>query len=199
MNYELPVLRALIDHFKKMPGIGEKTARRLAFAILYTDREEVEDFVKVLLRVKERVRFCSVCGNLAESDTCRICNDPKRENGVVCIVERPADIYFFEKIGNFRGRYHVLHGLLSPLDGVGIEDLNIEGLKERIESEGIEEVILATSTSVEGDTTALYISELLKGSGIRVTRLARGIPMGSTLEYINGNTLAKAFETREEI
>jgi recombination protein RecR len=199
MSYELPVLRALIDHFRKMPGIGEKTARRLAFAIFYADREEVEDFAEVLLRVKERIRFCSICGNLAESDTCRICNDPKRECGVVCIVERPADIYFFEKIGNFRGRYHVLHGLLSPLDGVGAGDLNIEGLKARIDKEGIEEVILATSTSVEGDTTALYISEVLRESGVKVSRLARGIPMGSTLEYINGNTLAKAFETREEI
>lgn len=199
MSYELPILRALIDHFKKMPGIGEKTARRLAFAILYTDREEVEDFAEVLLRVKKRIGFCSICGNLAESDNCRICNDPKRESGVLCVVERPADIYFFEKIGDFRGRYHVLHGLLSPLDGVGTEDLNLEGLEARIKKEGVKEVILATSTSVEGDTTALYISEMLKGSGVRITRLARGIPMGSTLEYINGNTLARAFETREEI
>ncbi len=199
MSYELPILRALMDHFKSMPGIGEKTARRLAFAILYMGSEEVKGFAEVLLRVKEKVRFCAICGNLAESEICGICKDSSRESSLVCVVERPGDLYVFEKTGRFRGRYHVLHGVLSPLDGVGPEKLNLEGLKDRVEREGIEELIIATNPSVEGDTTALYICELLKDCDIKITRPARGIPLGSTLEYIDGNTLSKAIESREPI
>jgi len=199
MSYELPILRALMDYFKSLPGIGEKTARRLAFAILYMGSEEVKGFAEVLLRVKERVRFCEICGNLAESEICEICKDSSREGSLVCVVERPADLYVFERTGRFRGRYHVLHGVLSPLDGVGPEKLNLEGLKNRVKREGIEELIIATNPSVEGDTTALYISELLKSCDVKITRPARGIPLGSTLEYIDGNTLSKAIESREPI
>lgn len=199
MSYELPILRALIDNFKKMPGIGEKTARRLAFTVLYMDEEEVRDFAEILSQAKERIRFCGICGNLAESEVCGICSDPSRENGILCVVERPSDLYVLEKSGGFRGRYHVLHGVLSPLDGVGPDDLNIEGLKDRVEKEGITELIVATNPSVEGDTTALYINEILNGCGVRITRPARGIPLGSSLEYIDGNTLSRAIEAREKI
>ncbi|HMA75913.1 MAG TPA: recombination mediator RecR [Candidatus Krumholzibacteriaceae bacterium] len=199
MSYELQILRALIDHFRKMPGIGEKTARRLAFSILYMGTEEVKSFAKVLLRAKEKVRFCKICGNLAESETCQICEDSSRDGSVVCVVERPADLYVLEKTGRFRGRYHVLHGVLSPLDGVGPEDLNLKGLQKRVEREGIKELIIATNPSVEGDTTALYINELFKDSDVKITRPARGIPLGSTLEFIDGSTLSKAIESREPI
>jgi recombination protein RecR len=199
MSYELPILRLLIDNFKKMPGIGEKTARRLAFAILHMGAGEVNGFAEILLRAKKEVRFCKICGNLAESETCGICRDPSREGSIVCVVERTADLYVLEKTGRFRGRYHVLHGVLSPLDGVGPEKLNLEGLKDRVKREGIKELIIATNPNIEGDTTALYIHELLKGYDIKITRPARGIPMGSTIEYIDGNTLSKAIESREPI
>lgn len=199
MSYELPILRALIDNFKKMPGIGEKTARRLAFTVLYMDREEVRRFAEVLLQVKERIGFCRICGNLAEEEVCGICRDQSRDAGIVCVVERPADLYVLEKTGRFRGRYHVLHGVLSPLDGVGPDDLNIKGLRDRVAKEGITELIVATNPSVEGDTTALYISELLEDRDVKITRPARGIPMGSSLEFIDGNTLSRAIEARERI
>ncbi len=199
MSYELPILRALIDNFKKMPGIGEKTARRLAFTVLYMDREEVRRFAQVLLQAKERIGFCRICGNLAEEETCGICRDQSRDSSIVCVVERPADLYVLEKTGRFRGRYHVLHGVISPLDGVGPDDLNIKGLRNRVAKEGITELIIATNPSVEGDTTALYISELLEGCDVKITRPARGIPLGSSLEFIDGNTLSRAIEARERI
>ncbi len=199
MNYGLPLLQALIDHFRKLPGVGEKTARRLAFAILDMDGEEVREFAETLVQVKKRVGICNRCGNLAEGELCAICRDEKRTDAVLCVVERAADVYVLEAAGYYRGRYHVLHGVLSPLDGVGPGDLNLETLERRVRDEGIQEVIVATNPSIEGDTTALYIAQMLKGHGIRVTRPARGLPMGSSLEFVDRGTITKALEGREPI
>ena len=195
----LPPLRALIDHFRSLPGIGEKTARRLAFAILEKEREEVRRFAEALLQIKERIGFCTRCGNLAEGELCSICRDPGRSEGVLCVVERAGDLYFLESSGQYRGRYHVLHGVLSPLDGVGPDDLNLAGLEKRVREEEIGEVIVATNPSVEGDTTSLYISRMLEGTGVTVTRPARGLPLGSSLEFVDTGTITKALEGREKI
>jgi len=199
MKYGLPLLQALVEHFRKLPGVGEKTARRLAFAVLDMEDGEVRDFAETLLQVKEKIGFCNRCGNLAESDICSICADRSRTEGVLCVVERPADIYVLEGSGQYRGRYHVLHGVLSPLDGIGPEDLNIESLRERVAVEGIREIIIATNPSVEGDTTSLYISRMLKDSDVKLTRPARGIPLGSSLEFVDRGTISKALEGREPI
>ncbi|MCK4236649.1 MAG: recombination protein RecR [Candidatus Krumholzibacteria bacterium] len=199
MNYDLPLLEALIDHFKKLPGVGEKTARRLAFAILNMEEGKVEDFAETLLQVKKRIGFCKRCGNLAESEICGICSDPTRAGGILCVVERPADLYILEGSGQYRGRYHVLHGVLSPLDGVGPEDLSLDQLERRVRDEEIQEIIVATNPSVEGDTTSLYISRMLKKYKVKVTRLARGLPLGSSLEYVDRGTIIKSLESREPI
>ena len=199
MKYGLPLLQALVEHFRKLPGVGEKTARRLAFAVLDMEDGEVRDFAETLLQVKEKIGFCNRCGNLAESDICSICADRSRTEGVLCVVERPADIYVLEGSGQYRGRYHVLHGVLSPLDGIGPEDLNIESLRERVAGEGIREIIIATNPSVEGDTTSLYISRMLKDTDVKLTRPARGIPLGSSLEFVDRGTISKALEGREPI
>lgn len=199
MNDSLRPLQALIDYFKMLPGIGEKTARRLAFAVIDMDDAEVRGFAEALLQSKEKIGFCNRCGNLAEGELCGICGDASRDGGLLCIVERPADLHVLEQSGGFRGRYHVLHGVLSPLDGIGPADLNIDGLERRLASEEVREVIIATNPSVEGDTTALYISRICKKHGVRATRPARGLPMGSSLEYVDRGTITKAFEGREPI
>ena len=199
MNYGLPLLQALIDHFKKLPGVGEKTARRLAFSILDMDGQEVREFAETLVQVKDRIGFCNRCGNLAEGDLCGICRDETRSGAIICVVERAADLYVLEDAGRYRGRYHVLHGVLSPLDGIGPGDLNLEALERRVREEGVQEVIVATNPSIEGDTTALYIARMLKQRGVKVTRPARGLPMGSPLEYVDRETITKAIEGREPI
>jgi len=199
MNHGLPLLQALIDHFKKLPGVGEKTARRLAFSILDMDGGEVREFAETLLKVKKSIGFCTRCGNLAEGELCSICKDERRVGGILCVVERPADLYILESSSGYRGRYHVLHGVLSPLDGVGPGDLNLERLERRVQEEGIKEVIIATNPSIEGDTTSLYIAKILKEYGIKVTRPARGLPFGSSLEYVDRGTITKALEGREPI
>ncbi|HEY5133185.1 MAG TPA: recombination mediator RecR [Candidatus Krumholzibacteriaceae bacterium] len=199
MNYGLPLLQALVDHFKKLPGVGEKTARRLAFAILDMDAGEVRGFAETLLQVKKTIGFCTKCGNLAEGELCAICKDERRTGSILCVVERTADLYVLEASGQYRGRYHVLHGVLSPLDGVGPGDLNLERLEQRVREEGIQEVIVATNPSIEGDTTSLYIARMLKKYGVKVTRPARGLPLGSSLEYIDRGTITKALEGREPI
>ncbi len=198
MKHELPLLQALIDHFRKLPGVGEKTARRLVFAVLDMEDGEVKEFAETLQQVKDDVGFCERCGNYAEGEICSICTDRARTESLLCVVERPADIYILEGSGNFRGRYHVLHGVLSPLDGVGPEDLNLDSLKKRVEEEGITELIIATNPSIEGDTTSLYISKMFSGVEVRVTRPARGIPLGSSLEFVDQSTISKALEGREE-
>ncbi|MDD4857481.1 MAG: recombination mediator RecR [Candidatus Krumholzibacteria bacterium] len=199
MNYGLPLLKALVEHFKKLPGIGEKTARRLAFSILDMDGAEVREFAETLLQVKKSIGFCTRCGNLAEGELCEICKDERRNGTILCVVERPADLYVLDASGQYRGRYHVLHGVLSPLDGVGPKDLNLERLERRVREEGIQEVIIATNPSIEGDTTSLYIARILKKLGVKVTRPARGLPLGSSLEYVDRGTITRALENREPI
>jgi recombination protein RecR len=199
MIYGLPLLQALIDHFRKLPGVGEKTARRLAFSILDMDAGEVRQFAETLLQVKQRIGFCTRCGNLAEAELCGICTDERRAGAILCVVERASDLFVLEGSGQYRGRYHVLHGVLSPLDGVGPEDLNLERLERRVQEEGIQEVIVATNPSIEGDTTSLYIANILRKYGVKVTRPARGLPIGGTLEFADRGTITKALEGREQI
>jgi len=199
MIYGLPLLQALIDHFKKLPGVGEKTARRLAFAVLDMDAGEVQQFAETLVQVKQKIGYCTKCGNLAETELCGICADDRRAGAILCVVERAADLLVLESSGQYRGRYHVLHGVLSPLDGVGPEDLNLERLERRVQEEGIQEVIVATNPSIEGDTTSLYIANILRKYGVKVTRPARGLPIGSTLEFADRGTITKALEGREQI
>ena len=195
----LPLLQALIENFKKLPGVGEKTARRMTFSVLEMDKGEVEEFAEALLQVKRRIGFCNRCGNLAEGDLCPICQDPTRTDEIICVVERPSDVFIFEESGGFRGRYHVLHGVISPLDNVGPEDINLGSLEKRVEEGKVREVIIATNPSIEGDTTSLYIARILKPYDVKVTRLARGIPIGTSLEYIDGETLSRAIDRREPI
>ena len=189
----------LIEALMRLPGIGKKTASRLAFHILRSSQSEAQELAKAILDVKEHIRLCSICFNLTDEDPCRICQDQRRTREVLCVVEGPNDLIAFESTGDFDGRYHVLHGTISPLEGVGPDNLKIRELLERLQKEQISEVILATNPTVEGGTTALYLSNLIKPLGIKVTRIAYGIPMGSEIEYSDGMTLSKALEGRREI
>jgi len=189
----------LIEALMRLPGIGKKTASRLAFHILRSSQSEAQELAKAILDVKEKIRLCSICFNLTDEDPCRICQDERRTREVLCVVEGPNDLIAFESTGDFDGRYHVLHGTISPLEGVGPDNLKIRELLERLQKEQISEVILATNPTVEGGTTALYLSNLIKPLGIKVTRIAYGIPMGSEIEYSDGMTLSKALEGRREI
>jgi len=187
----------LIEQLAKLPGVGKATAQRLAFFILKSDQKDNKDLAHAIKEIKEKITFCVDCGIMAESEICSICLDKNRDEKIICVVEEPQDIYSFEKTNSFKGRYHVLGGVLSPLDGVGPDDLNIENLYNRVES-GME-VILATNPSVEGDTTCLYLSGKLEDKGVKVTRLARGLPVGSDLEYMDELTLVRAMEGRTTI
>ena len=188
----------LVTELARLPGIGRKTAQRLAFHLLQRPRGEIERLAAALGLVAERIRPCSVCGNLTEDDPCDLCRDPRRDATLLCVVEDPAGVAAVERAAGFRGRYHVLGGRLSPLDGVGPESLRIEPLLARV-AEGVREVILATNPSMEGEATATYLQQLLAGRGVRVTRLARGLPMGGDLDYVDGVTLAHALSARQEI
>jgi recombination protein RecR len=192
-------LQNLIDQFKRLPGIGAKSAQRLAFHVLKTPREEAERLCEAIREVKDRVTYCSVCNNFTDIDPCVYCADPARDHRVVCVVEEPQNVNVIEKTGGFRGVYHVLLGALSPLQGVGPDDLKIKGLLTRIEADHIEEIILATNPTVEGEATAIYLARLLKPLGVRVTRIATGIPVGSDLEYADELTMGKAMEGRREV
>ena len=187
----------LIDQLSKLPGVGKATAQRLAFFILKSDMEDNITLANAIKEIKEKIRFCLDCGVMAESEICTICLDQNRDSSLICVVEEPQDIYAFEKTNSFKGKYHVLGGVLSPLDGIGPDELNLENLYKRIEDEM--EVILATNPSVEGDTTCLYLSQKLERLGATVTRLARGIPVGSDLEYMDELTLVRAMEGRTSI
>ena len=187
----------LIEQLAKLPGVGKATAQRLAFFILKSDQKDNKDLAHAIKEIKEKITFCVDCGIMAESEICSICLDKNRDEKIICVVEEPQDIYSFEKTNSFKGRYHVLGGVLSPLDGVGPDELNIENLYNRVES-GME-VILATNPSVEGDTTCLYLSGKLEDKGVKVTRLARGLPVGSDLEYMDELTLVRAMEGRTSI
>jgi recombination protein RecR len=189
----------LIEALTKLPGIGRKTASRLAFHILRSSPSEAQALARAILDVKEKIHLCSVCFNLTDEDPCRICQDENRNREVLCVVEGPNDLIAIENTGAFNGRYHVLHGTISPLDGVGPEDIKIRELMERVQREGVGEVILATNPTVEGGATALYLTELIKPLGVKVMRIAYGIPMGGEIEYSDGMTLSKALEGRREI
>jgi recombination protein RecR len=189
----------LIEALTRLPGIGRKTASRLAFHILRSSPSEAQQLARAILDVKEKIRLCSICFNLTDEDPCRICQDERRARDVLCVVEGPNDLIAIENTGDFNGRYHVLHGTISPLEGVGPDDLKIRELLERLQKEQISEVILATNPTVEGGATALYLSGLIKPFSIKVTRIAYGIPMGSEIEYSDGMTLSKALEGRREI
>lgn len=197
-HYPEPVAR-LIDALQRLPGIGPKTAQRLTFFLLKRPADEVRELSEALMAVKERIVYCRVCFNVTDEDPCRICADPARETGLICIVEEPNDLLAMERTGEFRGRYHVLLGALSPLDGIGPEDLKIRELLARLDAGGTAEVILATNPNVEGEATALYLAKLLRPLGVRVTRIARGLPVGGDLEYADQVTLSKALEGRREI
>jgi recombination protein RecR len=189
----------LIEALTKLPGIGRKTASRLAFHILRSSSSEAQELARAILNVKEKIHLCSICFNLTDEDLCRICKDENRNREVLCVVEGPNDLIAIENTGAFNGRYHVLHGTISPLEGVGPDDIKIKELMERLQREKVGEVILATNPTVEGGATALYLTELIKPLGVKVTRIAYGIPMGGEIEYSDGMTLSKALEGRREI
>jgi recombination protein RecR len=193
-----PLVR-LIEELKKLPGIGAKSAGRLAFHILRTPRDETERLCDAVRDVKEHVTYCSVCNNITDVDPCGICSDPRRQRHIICVVEEPQNVGAIEKTREFKGLYHVLMGALSPLQGVGPDDLKVRGLLERVGAGGVEEVILATNPTVEGEATAIYLARLLKPLGVRVTRIATGIPVGSDLEYADEITMGKAMEGRREV
>ncbi len=190
-------VQVLIELFARFPGIGRKTAQRLAFYLLKAKREEAVALAKAIIDVKDRIFKCSTCNNIAEVDPCPICTDPRRDHSIICVVQEPMDVLAIEKTGHFRGLYHVLGGVLSPLNGIGPDDLNIDGLLQRLES--IQEVILAINPTRDGDTTALYLSKLIKSRNIKVTRIAQGLPVGIELEFADEMTLTHALEGRTNL
>ncbi|MBW2085482.1 MAG: recombination protein RecR [Deltaproteobacteria bacterium] len=198
MAYHPPSLVNLIENLSRLPGIGRKTATRLALFILRQPEDRVQALAKSILEVKEKILFCSVCHNFTEEDPCRMCRDPNRDTGIICVIEGPGDVMALEATGVFQGRYHVLGGVLSPLNGIGPEDLYIKELLARLEKGDAQEVLLATGSSVEGEATANYLADLLKEKGVRVTRIAQGMPLGADLEYVDEATLRKAVNNRRE-
>jgi recombination protein RecR len=197
--YSSKYLELLVEELTKLPSIGQKSAQRLAMHLLRVPKEDALRLAEAIRAVKERVGFCSQCGNFSESDPCLICSDPARDGSVICVVEQPVDVLAFERTGQYRGRYHVLGGALSPLEGTHPEDLRIPQLLNRLKDGTVREIILATNPNVAGEATALYLSRLLGPLGVRVTRIARGVPMGSDLEYSDMVTLARALEGRREV
>jgi recombination protein RecR len=192
-------LRRLVDELTRLPGIGEKTATRLAFFVLRSDGEYARALAEAIASVKEQIRLCGGCLGFTEKERCTICDDGARSEEIVCVVEDPADVMAVERAGDFRGRYHVLHGRLAPLDGIGPEHLKIAELLERIRVGVVKELIVATNPTVEGEATALYLARLIKPLGIRVTRIAHGLPMGGDVEYADGVTLSRALEGRRDM
>ncbi|MBX6372322.1 MAG: recombination protein RecR [Acidothermus sp.] len=193
------VVQDLIDELGKLPGIGPKSAQRIAFHLLGADADQVRRLAEVLLQVKERVRFCTVCGNVAEADRCRICTDPRRDASVLCVVEEPKDVIAIERTREFHGRYHVLGGAISPIDGIGPEDLRIRELLQRLADGAVKELIIATDPNLEGEATATYLARIVAPLGVRVTRLASGLPVGGDLEYADEVTLGRALEGRRAL
>jgi recombination protein RecR len=192
-------LQQLIDQFKRLPGIGSKSAQRLAFHVLRTPREDAERLCDAIRQVKDRVTYCTICNNITDVDPCGVCADEGRDRRSICVVEEPQNVNVIEKTGGHRGTYHVLMGAISPLSGVGPDDLKIKGLLARIAEGGVAEIILATNPTVEGEATAIYLARLLKPLGVRVTRIAMGIPVGSDLEYADDLTMTRALEGRREL
>ncbi len=189
-------IKNLIECYKKLPGIGEKTAERLALATMNLDNEIINLFSKSLVDVKNKIKRCKICNNLSENDTCEICKQNDRDKSIICVVDDPKNVIIFEKIGTYKGVYHVLNGLISPLDGVNPEDINVNTLIERIKNDQPNEIIIAVKPSIEGETTALYISKILEGMDVKVSRIAHGVPLGIDMEYIDSLTLEMALEDR---
>jgi recombination protein RecR len=194
-----PPLRRLVDELSRLPGIGEKSATRLAFFLLRADDAYPQALAEAIKGLKREIRLCSQCLGFTEQEPCGLCADPRRSGEVLCVVEDPADILAIERAGDFRGRYHVLHGTLAPLDGIGPEQLKIAELLERLRDGTVREIILATNPTVEGEATALYLAKLIKPTGVRVTRIAHGLPMGGDVEYADSVTLSRALEGRREM
>ena len=192
-------LEILINELSKLPGIGGKTAQRLAFHILSLEEKEVQQLANALMNAKQQMKYCSVCGNLTDTDPCRICSDPARRQDVICVVESPRDVAAMERIREFNGLYHVLHGVISPMEGVGPEDINLKSLIARLQASDVKELIVATNPNIEGEATAMYIARLIKPAGIKVSRIAHGIPVGGDLEYADEVTLLKSLEGRRQL
>lgn len=197
-QYPKPLAK-LIGELSKLPGIGYKTAQRLAFHILSLDDDEAQSLANAITVAKEEMRYCSVCGNLTDQDPCVICSDAVRRRDIICVVESPKDVAAMERIRDFDGLYHVLHGVISPMEGIGPEDINLKSLITRLQQEDVKELIVATNPNIEGEATAMYIARLIKPAGIKVTRIAHGLPVGGDLEYADEVTLLKAMEGRREL
>ncbi len=199
MAYNVLPLTRLIEQFERLPGIGGKTAQRLAFYVLGLPQEKAQEFANAILDAKEKIKRCAVCQNLTDEELCPICRSADRDRSILCVVEDPRDVIAFERTKEYHGLYHVLHGLISPMDGIGPEQLTIKELLARLQSGEVQEVVMATNPTVEGEATAMYVARLLKPLGIKVTRLAYGIPVGGNLEYADEVTLYRALEGRSEI
>lgn len=198
MNYP-ETLKKLIECYKKLPGIGEKSAERMALATIDLDQDILNTFSESIKTIKEKIKFCEICNNYSESDRCEICNSSSRDKHTICVVEEPKNIIMFEKIGTYNGLYHVLNGLISPLDGINPEQINIDSLLKRIENDDIKEVIFALKPSIEGETTTLYIKKMLTKSDVVVSKIAHGVPMGADIDYIDSLTLELALEDRKRV
>ena len=199
MKYYSKPLNKLINELSKLPGIGGKSAQRLAFHILSLETDEVKKLSEALIEAKEKMKYCSICGNLTDMEPCEICRDKSRNSKVICVVESAKDVFAIEKIKEFTGLYHVLHGAISPMDGIGPEDINLKSLIIRLQENDVNELIIATNPNIEGEATAMYISKLVKPAGVKVSRIAHGIPVGGDLEYADEITLLKALEGRREL
>lgn len=199
MKYYAKPLNRLINELSKLPGIGGKTAQRLAFHILSMDDKDAQALADAINDAKKNMKYCSVCGNLTDEDPCSICNDESRDKSMICVVESPRDVIAMEKIKEYQGYYHVLHGAISPMDGIGPADINLQSLITRLQDTDVKELIIATNPTIEGEATAMYIARLIKPSGIKVSRIAHGIPVGGDLEYADEVTLLKAVEGRREL
>ena len=196
--YARPMAR-LVEELAKLPGIGPKTAQRLAFYIISGSRASAEGLAEAIIDVKDKITYCSVCSNLTEEDPCRLCNSAMRDRSMICVVEEPKDVIALERTREFKGLYHVLHGAISPIDGIGPGDIKVKELLERLRDDVVQEIILATDPNVEGEATAMYLARLIKPLGVKVTRMAHGMPVGGDLEYVDEVTLAKALEGRREM
>ena len=197
-QYARPLAK-LINEFSKLPGIGDKMAQRLAFHVLSLEDREAEALADAIVDAKHNMHYCSCCGNLTDKDPCDICSDPSRRDDVICVVESPKDVMAMERVREFDGRYHVLHGVISPMEGVGPEDINLKSLIVRLQGSDVKELIIATNPNIEGEATAMYIAKLIKPSGIKVTRIAHGVPVGGDLDFADEITLLKAMEGRREL
>lgn len=197
-QYPKPLAK-LINELSKLPGIGSKSAQRLAFHILALEDREAEQLADAILSAKKEMKYCSVCGNLTDEDPCSICSDPSRREDIICVVESPRDVMAMERIREYNGLYHVLHGVISPMEGIGPEDINLKALIQRLQDNDVNELIIATNPNIEGEATAMYIARLIKPAGIKVTRIAHGIPVGGDLEYADEVTLLKSLEGRREL